>query len=544
MHLSVPPQQALPGVDTRPAPLRAWLTSLPYVDAENTAVAVLERLRHINHQHLPAAHRLELLAAFRHSYERLHDALRDNARLQDPQTLPRALTLLSELTEAMSFGYKYALRDCSQEQQRWGKNKQLPEAINYTLHFLALLLLCRYQAYQPVSDQHWREAGDVVRFAEAESVGGTPDVEFPYSAGTLHAVSGYRQLALLRLADPYRFPSGLIWEAYGYLAGKAEQITLLTHQISMKTWPRAVSMPCRWITNPISHARHRPPASNAAVGAGWMGANSSAQRQLDLDRILTGTAPRRVGFSNNLTASDAAQLLGRMLGQWTHVPQRNSPRFASAAEIDLAPGLDAAYYFLNNCTAFDPRVYAVSEDDDDIDYSISTRRSTGNMAREFRLVSCPTRNRSGGGLSLHLDRLHGLALRVGQLVIINAPGTGTGAGRDWLVGVVRWLQNQEEAGSEIGVQYVARNCVPVVIRATTGAVQNYHAALKSDLTLADGQRLLTLITTKGHVPQQGHLRNASWRTNTADPLRTSAGKWRRLRSLQLRNIGVMPSDLN
>lgn len=63
--------------------------------------------------------------------------------------------------------------------------------------------------------------------------------------------------------------------------------------------------------------------------------------------------------------------------------------------------------------------------------------------------------------------------------------------------MVRWLQNQEEAGSEIGVQYVARNCVPVVIRATTGAVQNYHAALKSDLTLADGQRLLTLITTKG-----------------------------------------------
>ena len=495
MHLSVPPQQALPGIDTRPAPLRLWLTSLPYVDAENTAVAVLERLRHINHQHLPAAHRLELLAAFRHSYERLHDALRDNARFHDPQTLPRALTLLSELTEAMSFGYKYALLDCSKEQQRWGKNKQLPEAINYTLHFLALLLLCRYQAYQPVSDLHWREAGDVVRFAEAESIGATPDVEFPYSAGELHAVSGYRQLALLRLADPYRFPSGLIWEAYGYLAGKAEQVALLTHFDDDAATSGVYALS-------LDHEPHQSrPAPTVGVERSswrWLDARELIRTaQLDLDRILTGTAPRRVGFSNNLTASDAAQLLGRMLGQWTHVPQRNSPRFASAAEIDLAPGLDAAYYFLNNCTAFDPREYAVSEDDDDIDYSIGTRRATGNLAREFRLVSCPTRNRSGGGLSLHLDRLHGLGLRVGQLVIINAPGTGTGAGRDWLVGVVRWLQNQEEAGSEIGVQYVARNCVPVVIRATTGAVQNYHAALKSDLTLADGQRLLTLITTKG-----------------------------------------------
>ncbi len=229
MHLSVPLQRAIPGVDTRPAPLRDWLTALPYVDAENTAVAVLERLRDINHQPIPAALRLELLAAFRHGYERLHDALRDHARLHDPQTLPRALTLLTEFTEAMSFGYKYALRDASTERQRWGKNKQLPEAVNYTLHFLALLLLCRYQAYQPVSDQHWREIGDVVRFAEAQAIENTHDADFPYSTGVLHALSGYRQLVLLRLADPYRLPSGLIWEAYAYLAGKIEQVALLVH---------------------------------------------------------------------------------------------------------------------------------------------------------------------------------------------------------------------------------------------------------------------------------------------------------------------------
>ncbi|MBI5461521.1 MAG: hypothetical protein HY941_04965 [Gammaproteobacteria bacterium] len=496
--MSVPPQQAIPGVDTRPAPLREWLTALPYVDAENTTTAVLERLRDINHQRIPAAHRLELLEAFRHSYERLHDALRDNARLHDPQTLPRALTLLTELTEALSFGYKYALRDAGTERPRWGRNKQLPEALNYTLHFLALLLLCRYQAYQPVSDQHWREIGDLVRFAEAQPIENTRDADFPYSTGELHALTGYRQLALLRLADPYRLPSGLIWEAYGYLAGKTGQSVLLVHFDGADT----TGVYALSLDSEPHQSRPAPTSGVERSSWRWLDARELLRTaQQDLERIQAGSSPQRVGFSNRLTSSDAIQLLGRMLGQWTHTPQRKSPRFASATDVDLAPGLDAAYYFLNNCVAFDPRDYAVAEDDDDIDFSLSARRAESNLTREFRLVSCPTRNRSGGGLALHLDQLHGLGLRVGQLVVINAPGTGTdtgsGTGRDWLVGVVRWLQNREEAGTEVGVQYVARNSQPVVVRATTGAAQHYHAALKSDLTLANGQRLPTLITTKG-----------------------------------------------
>lgn len=496
MHLSVPPQQALPGVDTRPAPLQAWLGSLPYVNAEATASAVLERLRFINHQHLPAAHRLELLAGFRHSYDRLHDALRDMSRLHDPQTLPASLQLLTELTEAMSFGYKYALRDASSERQRWGKkNKVLSEAINYTLYFLNLLLLCRYQAYQPVSDQHWREIGDVVRYTEAESIDACSDSEFPYSNGSLHALAGYRQLALLRLADPYRLPSGLIWEAYGYLAGKVGQIELL-QQFEDTAPPGVYALS-------LDYEPHlsRPAPTQGIERSSWRWLDARAlieTAQLDLERVLTGTAPRHVGFSNNLASADATQLLGRMLGQWTHAPQRNAPRFTTTNAVDLAPGLEAAYYFLNNCTAFDPRDYLITdEDDEDFDYTASARRPARTLNREFRLISCPTRNRSTGGLSLHLDRLHGLGLRVGQLVILSTPGADAGSNPDWLIGIVRWLQNKEEAGSEVGVQYVARNSQPAVVRATSGAAQYYHAALNSELALTDGQRLLMLIAPKG-----------------------------------------------
>jgi len=95
--------------------LRTWLTGLPYVDSENAAELIIEWLRDINDQLIPSTHRLELLAAFCHSYERLHDVLRTSIRLQDALTEPRALHLLTDFTEAMSFGYKYALRDAINE---------------------------------------------------------------------------------------------------------------------------------------------------------------------------------------------------------------------------------------------------------------------------------------------------------------------------------------------------------------------------------------------------------------------------------------------
>lgn len=491
----MPEQRPLPGVDTRPGPLRAWLASLPYVDAENAAQSALERLHDINQQALSAAQRLELLAAFRHSYARLHDALSGTARQQDPLQPSRALALLTDFTEAMSHGYKYALRDVIDERPRWGRAKLVSEAVHYTLYLLSQLLVCRYQTYQPVADQSWREIGDLVRFAETEALPPLRDAEFPYSAGELHTLIGYRQLALLRLADPYRLPGGLIWEAYGYIAAKADQIELLMHHADEPPSTGVYGLS-------LDHEPHRSlPAPTSGIERSswrWLDARGLLRNaQMDLDRIVSGTLPQRVGFSNRLSGGDAVQLLGRMLGQWTHSPQRKAPRFNSSQKVELAPGLDAAYYFLNHCVAFDAALYSPPEDEDDIDFSRGPRRGGADVQRSFRLIACPTRNRSSGGLSLHLDTVHDLALRVGQLALLAPTDSAAGPGRDWLVGVVRWLVSKETAGTELGIQYVARNPQPVAVRATSGPAQNVHPALKSELPLAEGQRLLTLITPRG-----------------------------------------------
>lgn len=490
--IDLPEQRAIPGVDTRPRPLHAWLQALPYVDTENAARQVIARLHDINHQHIAAGERLELLAAFRHSYERLHDALRTSARQQDPLGRSGALTLLTELTELMSFGYKYALRDSLNERQRWGRTRQLGEAANYTQQFLALLLVCRFHAYQPVPETCWRELGNLARLAEAHPLGATRDSAFPYSRGELSVLGGYRVLAMLRLADPYRLPGHLVWEAYGYLTAKQDRTALV------KADPD--EMPAGVFGLSLDHEPlgSRPPPAGSMECDAWRhldGRGLLGEAQLDLDRIVAGTHPARVGFSSHLTGSDAIQLLGRMLGQWTHSPQRKSARFASAGPVDIASGLEAAYCFLNRGTPFDPADHTPPDDEDDIDFGMLVHRQAP-VRRDFRLLSCPTRNRGNGGVALLGRAGDGLGLRVGQLLLIRTPGGPPGDASDWLVGAVRWLIGHGD-DCEAGVQYIARDCSPVVVRPAAGANRTCRPALHTRLALSNGSGLDLLIGPRG-----------------------------------------------
>lgn len=492
MLIDLPEQRAIPGIDTRPRPLQAWLHALPYVDAENTARQVIGRLRDINHQPIAAGERLELLATFRHSYERLHDALRSLARQQDPVGQSRAQALLTELTELMSFGYKYALRDSLNERQRWGqrwsKARQLAQAANYTQQFLALLLICRFQAYRPVPESCWRELGNLVRFAETNQLEATHDSAFPFGRSGLSVLAGYRALAMLRLADPYRLPGHLVWEAYGYVMARHDRI-VLSHAT-----PEEPSIGVFGLSLDHEPRSSRPPPAGGVERNAWRSLDGRAllgDAQLDLDRILAGAHPARVGFSGQLTGTDAVQLLGRMLGQWTHSPQRKSPRFASAGPVEIASGLEAAYCFLNQGAPFDPADHAPPEDEDDIDFGLLRRRQAP-VRRDFRLWSCPTRNRGNGGVALLGHAADGLGLRVGQLLLIRAPGETS----DWLLGVVRWLISRGD-GCEAGVQYVARECAPVVIRPTSGANRDCQPALRTRLALSNGNVLDILIGPRG-----------------------------------------------
>ena len=211
LFLTVPRQEAMPGVDTRPERLRAWIESLPYTSDRETTQRLIERLHDINHQPLPSTQRMALLDPFTRAFGRLHEALR--SATAGPEHLDR-LRLLDRFTEQLLIGYKYVINDAQAEPRRWGKPRHLYQAVNLAAHLIHLLLACRYQHYLPPEAASWRE---LFVYAESHEIPATGHPDFPFASHPLSADRALAEAAMLRLADPFRLPEGQVWELLAYL---------------------------------------------------------------------------------------------------------------------------------------------------------------------------------------------------------------------------------------------------------------------------------------------------------------------------------------
>jgi len=113
---------------------------------------------------------------------------------------------------------------------------------------------------------------------------------------------------------------------------------------------------------------------------------------------------------------------------------------------------------------------------------------------------CSSINRSSGGLAVSYRSTHPFHPRVGQLVAIRRPGAGSG----WVIAVGRWLVEPESGpGFDLGLQYMAREPKPVVIRILDaeglgGAFQPAITALQKR-----GQRRVHTLFTRGGEARVG-----------------------------------------
>ncbi|WJW76124.1 hypothetical protein QVG61_03255 [Thiohalobacter sp. IOR34] len=495
MFLSVPRQDVIPGVDTRPSTLREWLDGLPYTEIGNTADRLLERLTDINHQILPGPQRYELMLEFNRAFTRLHEGLRHPARAQD--RLPASsLQLLDALTEQLLFGYKYIINGAPGERRLWGRPRHLFGAINYAAQLTTLLLACRYQAYLPTDPTLWSEAGLLQQLAESESVPPTPDADFPFSPGQLGAASAYKLLGLLRLADPYHLPADRVWDILQYLCPRIEAVVHYRVGADHKSRPGELAL----CMNCDASQAVRPGHDNDSEEHSWLMLDVNPlleDLQADLARLKAGSSPRQLGLSDHLLASDARQLLNHLLAQWQQQPpERKLPRVDSDAPVRVAVGLEAAFALHNGNRPFNPADYLAFDDEDEIDLGYPLEAGNAGPAKPPETLRCATLNRSAGGLALHLLPEGRLKLSVGQLLSIQNPSG------EWLAGAVRWEINHPESGIEAGVQYIAKDAFPVAVRPLTGDVKTRFQPALGTLINHEGQRYLILIGPKGLYREQ------------------------------------------
>ena len=478
LRLEVPPQSNPPGVDTRPGPLADWIERLPYADTLPTAQLVLMRLRDINARKLPPRDRFVLMNAFQQAYNRLHEPLRSAYTQSDSGHLEsRELRLLEQLTEQMLHGYKYIILQAQGEKSLWRRPRHLHGAVNHALHLIVLLLASRYADYIPTEQRLWKEAAELLDFSELKQVPEEEARGFPF-AERLGADRAFRQLAALRLSDPFRLSPGWIWDTLAFIGAHIEQIRLEPGDRPPDQLPPGCFPLCRDCE------------PNEKLKIMEVPDGSLPWRQIDLENLIivardllrrleTGQPDPLPGLPDDRPPREQRQWLSYLIGQWMTTPQRRHERRTYREITRIRCGLSEIWRLYNRDRPFDPRDWSPEDE------WMETGPATAE--RPPREYSCGIENRSAGGLGLRYPR-NRLALRVGDLLAVAVPDPELGP--VWYAAIVRWVMN-EDGDSTAGLQYVAREARAVAARPVLeGEEHPYMPVLASDAGTGNSKRLL------------------------------------------------------
>jgi hypothetical protein len=449
LQLTIPAQDDSRTVKVRAREVRAWLDNLPYLDLQRAARLASHQLRLINRQRLPAGARLQITGDFLATYTRLGEAL--PAR-EDPAD--RTGQLLKRLCQDIGFGYKIVVQDLAASRTRLLEGRNLSLSLLGAMHTLGVQLLHYYASYQSAPRALWHECLALYRFARQRGRH-TCSANLP-GVGERQLDSTFRGIALLRYANPYGLGPGMALALQHYLNLHTELGRLEYGE------PEEDAGPFITLTD---SAQQAPPAAAESLRIALPALLDQIRR--DIETLERYRLARSIGLSEDVPGTAFLHTLRRLLAAWESSRSRGQEREAAHATIELVVGFDSCYCVLNQGRPFEAALSLTAGQDDCIDLGSPAPPERSATSEPVATIPCHSLNRSPGGVALSYRGADGSPPRVGQLLALRRART---AANRWVLGVCRWLVEVESgAGFDIGVQYLARDARPVVIRASDAA---------------------------------------------------------------------------
>jgi len=480
LQLTIPAQDHdRSSVRIKPREVQAWLENLPCLDLERTARLASEQLRLFNRQALPGTTRTDILCEFLGTYHRLSDSMPGHQAAGEPLR-----QLLKRLCQDLAFGFKIVVNDLSGKRRGFRETRTLALALLGSIYTLGLQLAYYYGNYQRAPRALWSECLALYRYAWQTG-------REQYSAslpgcGDQQIDAVFRQIALLRLADPYQLPAGML--------------AALQHYFSMHAGLSSIDhepQPDHTCFELRDRHDEREPDLDSAL---FLDVTELMERaEQDIDRLEQHGQAQAAGLPPEIPALPLLHTLQQTLAHWRNQPTRQAEREETHARLELVTGLDTAYCVINQERWFDPALYLAPGRDEVIDLGAIPAPEQHPQQEVPDTIPCISINRSSGGLALRYRSTQSVHPRVGQLVAVRRPGSGPGSG--WVIAVSRWLVEPESGpGFDLGLQYVAREPRPVVIRIldATGLGSAFQPAIAA-VQKRGQQRVHTLFTRGGEV---------------------------------------------
>ena len=469
LPLSVPQISArdIAGVELDPIKVNQWLESLPLLNVADTSRKLFSTLSTHNRVAFDDAQRLALLELFRQPVRQISLEL-TKQYIGLPLPLAEKHKSIAEQNRQfqleMAHGYKRLALNAIARNDAIGvaaTQATLARVIQRAIRHLTEVLAVSFQTYSPYPADVWKEIHALYSHAENFKLAGM-EVDDPLNKAVAKSSidHAYKQALLLDFSDPYNLPPRMIDRVHHYLDRWAPLA-----QLSVAT--AAYEPTCQFLIDP-QHDQ-----AGAAYSAYASLDNPKRYRLLktvDLARqvytqltlLKGGQTPPADGLKEDFFVEAGQDVLRRVLSAWGINPQRSfrrSPR--TGHQIEMAIGLEAINYWINGGRKFvvsSSFVGPIPQQRTQIGAGDARPANAKLPPRDFSTWDID--DESAGGLSLSKRGNINVHIQVGDLIITRTPGDGN----PWSIGVIRWVRSPGSSNIEIGIQRLAPNADPVVIK--------------------------------------------------------------------------------
>jgi hypothetical protein len=177
--------------------------------------------------------------------------------------------------------------------------------------------------------------------------------------------------------------------------------------------------------------------------------------------LSRGEMPPAEGLRENFFQECGQDLLRRLVNDWGVNPQRMFRRSKETGHrMEIAIGMDRVNYWINGGKKFVVSSTFVGPMPQRNVLSTESGKQKDIRIPGRELSTWDVDDEGAGGLALSKSGDIKLHIQVGDLLITRTPGEGN----PWTVGVIRWVRSTGVSHIEIGVQHLAPNAEPVVIK--------------------------------------------------------------------------------
>lgn len=480
--------------NTRPSAVEQWVRDLPLGNVGAMSKLLYSTLREVNRLAISWRDRQRFLELLRQPIDYVQQQLQQRytgISFPLPPKTQQIADLSMTLSGEMALGYKTAIEEMLASSFLSRDNKALVELIHRAVHYLSCALLTSYKTYSSHPEDCWFELHMLYLHAEhkgvhTKQIHDNENRTLPKSS----IARLYKQILLLALASPYRMRQGEAHAVYHALA--------------------------RW----AGHARIIPyndPSAAEALFVVHMDSDDSPDFQAFNHRDCNGELCRLVDTrqlshilqeeleylkkSGKNNEGVSAELVSRLIRSWGIAPKRSFSRNDKDASLEVVVGLTSLHRLLatelgdesqlrDKAQYQSKSVVGVSQPTSSDIWDIFSKEKLALQYDNYKQQTSPKqekapekvasqywqiRNESAGGYRLAIEHNDGAKVQVGELLGLRHRHNE----QPYEAGVIRWMRQPADGGLELGVQVLAPQAVPVMLRNTKrdGKTAQFQPAL-------------------------------------------------------------------